>query len=67
MNILRRVEMLEAAALKTRDNVGYEVVLLEKGESCEEGRIRSGLNDWPPDRIIFVSFVSAGIADRAKA
>jgi hypothetical protein len=58
MNIIRRLEMLEAAALKTRDDVGYKIVLLQRSESCEEGIVRSGLQDWPQDRIIFVNFVS---------
>lgn len=59
MNILRRLEMLEAMLLKTRDDVGYKLVLLEQGESCEEGRIRSGLKDWPSNRIIAVQFIGA--------
>ena len=58
MNIIRRLEMLEARVGKTMDDVGYKLVLLEKGESCEEGIIRSGLQDWPEDRIITVAFVS---------
>jgi hypothetical protein len=57
MNIIRRLEMLEAAAHKSRDNVGYEIVLLKKGESCEEGIIRLGFHAWPRDRIICVNFV----------
>ena len=60
MNIIRRLEMLEAAALKTRDDVGYKIVLLQRGESCEEGIVRSRLQDWPADRIITVRFVSPG-------
>ncbi|SCY42427.1 hypothetical protein SAMN05216420_10637 [Nitrosospira sp. Nl5] len=59
MNILRRVEMLEAAVLETRDDVGYKLVMLEGDETCEEGVIRSGLKDWPPDRIFIIKFVSA--------
>lgn len=51
--------MLEAAVLQTKNDVGYKLVLLEKGESCEEGNVRSGLKDWPSNRIIFVRFVSA--------
>ena len=58
MNILRRVEMLEAAVRQTRDDVGYKLVLLEKGESCGDGRIRAGLKDWPSDRIFIIEFVS---------
>jgi hypothetical protein len=58
MNINRRVEILEAAALKTKDNAGIKVVFLKTGESNEDGIIRSGLQDWPQDRIICVNFVS---------
>jgi hypothetical protein len=49
--------MLEAAALKTKDDAGIKVVFLKTGESGEEGIIRSGLQDWPQDKIICVSFV----------
>jgi hypothetical protein len=56
MNIIQRLEKLEAAALKTRDDVGIEVVFLKKGESSEEGIERSGLQNWF-GRIIFVRFV----------
>jgi hypothetical protein len=59
MNIIRRLEMLEAAVHKNKDGVGYEIVLLKKGEGCEEGIIRSGLQAWPRERIIAVAFVSA--------
>lgn len=59
MTMLKRVEKLEAAAFKGRGDVGYKFVLLEKGESCEEGRIRSGLKDWPSDRIIAIQFITA--------
>jgi hypothetical protein len=58
MNIIRRLEVLEAAALKTTYDAGIKVVLLKKGESSEEGIIRSGLQDWAQDRIITVRFVS---------
>lgn len=58
MNITRRLEVLEAAASKTRDNVGIEVVFQKTGESDEKGIIRSGFSDWPRDRIICVRFVS---------
>jgi hypothetical protein len=57
MNIIRRLEALEAAGSKTRDDVGIEVVFLKTGESDEEGIIRSGFSDWPRDRIICVRFV----------
>jgi hypothetical protein len=58
MTILRRVEMLEAATLKTMEDVGYKIVLLKKGESCKECIIRSGLEDSPHDKIITVTFAS---------
>jgi hypothetical protein len=58
MNNIRRLEMLEAAALKTSDDVGIKLVFLKTGESSGEGIIRSGLQDWPRDRIICVNFVS---------
>jgi hypothetical protein len=57
MNITRRLEVLEAATLKTKDDVGIEVVFLKTGESDEEGIIRSGFQDWPRDRIICVRFI----------
>lgn len=59
MNILRRVEMLEAELLRHRGDVGYKFVLLEKGEGREEGVIRSGLENWPSDRLVIIRFVSA--------
>jgi hypothetical protein len=58
MNITRRLEILEAAALKTKDDAGIKVVFLKTGESSEEGIIRSGFQGWPRDRIICVKFVS---------
>jgi hypothetical protein len=58
MNITRRLEVLEAAALKTQENLNMQLVLLKKGESSEEGIIRTGLQDWPQDRLIIVRFVS---------
>jgi hypothetical protein len=57
MNINRRVEILEAAALKTNNEAGIKVVFLKKGESSEKGIERSGLQNWS-DKIIFVRFVS---------
>lgn len=57
MNVIRRLEALEAVASKTRDDVGIEVVFLKTDESDEEGIIRSGFSDWPRDRIICVRFV----------
>ena len=59
MNILRRVEMLEEELFRHRGDVGYKLVLLEKGEGREEGVIRSGLADWPSDRLVIIRFVSA--------
>jgi hypothetical protein len=57
MTILRRVEMLEAALLQTTDDAEYKLVLLEKGESPEEGIVRSQLKDWPADRLMAIRFV----------
>jgi hypothetical protein len=57
MNIIRRLEVLEAAASKTKDDVGIGVVFLKTDESSEEGIIRSGFQDWPRDRIVCVNFV----------
>ncbi|WON74532.1 hypothetical protein [Nitrosospira sp. Is2] len=57
MNILRRVEMLEAAARRTND-VGYKIVFLQESESYEEGVINAGLLDWPSDRILVIRFVT---------
>lgn len=45
--------------LESRDDIGYKLVTLEGGESCEEGVIRPELKDWPPDRIFIIKFVSA--------
>ncbi|SCY13759.1 hypothetical protein SAMN05216308_104221 [Nitrosospira sp. Nsp13] len=58
MTILTRVEALEAALLKPKEDERYKLVLLKKGESREEGIIRSELQDWPPDKIIVITFVS---------
>ena len=44
MNILRRVEMLEAAVGRTNDGDCYKVVMLKEGESYEEGIVHAGLN-----------------------
>lgn len=59
MTTLRRVETLEATLLETRDDAEYKLVLLEEGESREEGIMPSGLNDWPADRLMVIKFVSA--------
>ena len=59
MNILRRVEMLEAELLRHRGDVGYKLVLLEKGEGREDGVIRSGLEDCPSDRLFIIRFIAA--------
>lgn len=58
MNILRRVEILEAELLRHTGDVGYKLVLLEKGEDREEGVIRSGLENWASDRLFIIRFVS---------
>ena len=58
MNILRRVEMLEAAARQT-DDVGYKLVFLQGDETYEEGIVRDGLTDWPSNRILMIRFVHA--------
>lgn len=67
MNILRRVEMLEAAVGRTNDGGCYKVVMLKEGESCAEGIVREGLRDFPSDRILVIEFVGAmpRIADPA--
>lgn len=57
MTILRRVETLEAVLLQTRDDAEYKLVLLEEGESREEGIMRSELQDWPSDRLMMLKFV----------
>ncbi|SFH60692.1 hypothetical protein SAMN05216299_1338 [Nitrosospira sp. Nsp14] len=59
MNILRRVEMLEAAVGRTNEGDCYKVVILKEGESYEEGIGREGLTDWPFDRILAICFESA--------
>ena len=59
MTILRRVETLEAVLPHPRDDAGYKLALLKEGESREEGILRSGLKDWPADRIMVLTFVSA--------
>ena len=43
MNILRRVEILEAAVGRTNDGDCYKVVMLKEGESYEEHIVRAGL------------------------
>jgi hypothetical protein len=57
MNITRRLEVLETAALKKSVHVGMKVVFPKTDESNEEGIIRSGFSDWPRDKIICVRFV----------
>lgn len=59
MTILTRVEALEAALLPPKEDENYKLFLLNKGESYEEGIIRSGLQDWPAEKIIVIKFVSA--------
>ena len=59
MNILRRVEMLEAAVGRTNDGDCYKVVMLKEGESYEEHLVHAGLTDFPSDRILIIEFVGA--------
>jgi hypothetical protein len=59
MNMIRRVERLEAALIGTDEDVGYKLILLKEGESCEEILARSGLLDWPSERIIAIRFVKS--------
>jgi hypothetical protein len=59
MSILSRVEMLEDAMLRKEADPGYKVVFLHEGESYEEHLVRTGLVDWPSDRILVISFVGA--------
>ena len=44
MNILRRVETLEAAVGRTNDDDCYKLVMLKEGESYEEGIVQGGLD-----------------------
>ena len=59
MNILRRVEILEAAVGRTNEGDCYKVVMLKEGESYEEGIVHAGLTDFPSDRILVIEFVGA--------
>ena len=55
MNTIRRVETLEAAVQKTSDaDVGYKLVFLQEGETYEEHLARTGLTDYPSDRILVI-------------
>ena len=64
MNTIRRVETLEAAVQKTSDaDVGYfvsfvKLVFLQEGETYEEHLARTGLTDYPSDRILVIRFVA---------
>ena len=58
MTILRRVATLEAVLIQPRDDAGFKLALLKQGESREEGILRSGLKEWPADRILALRFVS---------
>lgn len=59
MSILSRVELLEEAMGRQGGDAGYKIVLVKDGETCEERTIRSRKGAWPPDRIIWIKFVSA--------
>lgn len=58
MNILTRVEKLEAKLLPKKKDSGYKLVLMNDGETTREAVTRGGLNDWPVSRIRLIRFVA---------
>jgi hypothetical protein len=60
MNLLRRLEILEDAILRQGGDPGYKLVMIKNDETSQDAIAREGLLDWPPDRIILISFVKAG-------
>ena len=61
MNLLKRLEILEAALLRRGGDSGYKIVVAKVGETPQETVTRTGLMKWPPDRIIFIIFVKVGL------
>ena len=59
MNLLRRLEVLEGAMARQDDDSGYKLVVTNEGEVPQDAIERSGLMNWPADRIILISFVKA--------
>ncbi|SFH58850.1 hypothetical protein SAMN05216299_12730 [Nitrosospira sp. Nsp14] len=59
MSLLRRLEILEDAALRQGGDPGYKLVMIEDDEMPQEAIARSGLTNWPMDRILLISFVKA--------
>lgn len=61
MSLGRRLEILEGAMARQDDDSGYKLVVTNEGEMPQDAIARSGLTNWPPDRIILISFVRAGL------
>jgi hypothetical protein len=59
VNLLKRLEILEAALLRQRGDLEYKIVRIEDGETYNQAITASGVTDWHIDRIIFISFVKA--------
>lgn len=59
MTLLRRLEQLEDAMQRKGGDTGYKLVVTNEGEMPEKAVTREGLTNWPADRIIFISFVTA--------
>jgi len=59
MSLLTRLKLLEDAMLGHGDDAGYELVMVAEDEMPQDAVKRSGLMNWPTDRIIFVCFVKA--------
>ena len=60
MSMLRRLEILEDAMMRQGGDDGYQLVMIKEGEMPQHAITRSGLTNWPADRIILISFVKAG-------
>lgn len=58
--LYRRLEILENK-MPRRSDPGYKIVMRNDGETAQEAITRAGLVNWPPDRIILIGFVKAGL------
>jgi len=59
MTMIRRLEKLENAMLRQGDDSGYKLVVMNEGEMPQDAIARSGFMNWPADRILLISFVTA--------
>jgi len=45
--------------LRQGDDSGYKLVVMNEGEMPQDAIARSGFMNWPADRILLISFVTA--------